>query len=193
MFLLKMISNRSPTTITQEGGIFFKKKGVFRFWNLNIYRLTLNLLTTTMVAPPSNASKCQMGFNSAFKGLKYTYNVKYMHCIQCLKGKIWSLWIVKNIKQNNIKKAVRYKNSWKGLYCIMQCDHWRFGKMRIKWNEFQSSVPVLRCSISVTFSVTYKESANSRTWWNIKGGPKVGIQYIVYFIPTFGPLCTSMR
>ena len=32
--------------------------------------LTLNLITTTIVAPPSNASKWQMGFNSAFKGLK---------------------------------------------------------------------------------------------------------------------------
>ena len=31
--------------------------------------LTLNLLTTTIVAPPSNASKWQMGLNSAFKGL----------------------------------------------------------------------------------------------------------------------------
>ena len=31
--------------------------------------LTLNLLTTTIVAPPINASKWQMGFNSAFKGL----------------------------------------------------------------------------------------------------------------------------
>jgi len=31
--------------------------------------LTLNLLTTTIGAPPSNASKWQMGFNSAFKGL----------------------------------------------------------------------------------------------------------------------------
>ena len=30
--------------------------------------LTLNLLTTTIVAPPSNACKWQMGFNSAFKG-----------------------------------------------------------------------------------------------------------------------------
>ena len=29
--------------------------------------LTLNLLTTTIVAPPSNASKWQMGFNSTFK------------------------------------------------------------------------------------------------------------------------------
>ena len=31
--------------------------------------LTFNLLTTTTVAPPSNASKWQMGFNSVFKGL----------------------------------------------------------------------------------------------------------------------------
>ena len=35
-------------------------------------RLTLNLLTTTIVARPSNASKWQMGFNSAFKGLIHT-------------------------------------------------------------------------------------------------------------------------
>ena len=34
-----------------------------------IFTLTLNLLTTIIVAPPSNASKWQMGFNSAFKGL----------------------------------------------------------------------------------------------------------------------------
>ena len=34
------------------------------------YVLTLNLLTTTIIAPPSNASKWQMGFNSAFKGLR---------------------------------------------------------------------------------------------------------------------------
>jgi len=31
--------------------------------------LTLSLLTTTIFAPPSNASKWQVGFNSAFKGL----------------------------------------------------------------------------------------------------------------------------
>jgi hypothetical protein len=31
--------------------------------------LTLNPLTTTIVAPPTNVSKWQMGFNSAFKGL----------------------------------------------------------------------------------------------------------------------------
>jgi len=35
-----------------------------------LHFFTLNLLTSTIVAPPSNASKWQMGFNSAFKGLK---------------------------------------------------------------------------------------------------------------------------
>ena len=40
--------------------------------------LTLNLLTTTIVAPPSNASKWQMGFNSAFKGL-----IERMSCKDC--------------------------------------------------------------------------------------------------------------
>jgi hypothetical protein len=33
------------------------------------WSLTLNPLTSTIVAPPSNASKWQMGFNSAFKWL----------------------------------------------------------------------------------------------------------------------------
>ena len=42
-----------------------------------------NLLTTTIVAPPSNASNWQMGFNSAFKGLKewclrVKYTIKYV-------------------------------------------------------------------------------------------------------------------
>jgi hypothetical protein len=34
--------------------------------------LTLNPLTTTIVEPPSNTIKWQMGFNLAFKGLKYS-------------------------------------------------------------------------------------------------------------------------
>ena len=39
--------------------------------------LTLNLLTTTIVALPSNASKWQMGFNSAFKGLNTMSSTGY--------------------------------------------------------------------------------------------------------------------
>jgi hypothetical protein len=40
-----------------------------------IVLLTLNLLTTTVVALPSNASKWQMGFNSMFKGLMFVIDV----------------------------------------------------------------------------------------------------------------------
>ena len=42
--------------------------------------LTLNLLTTTIVARPSNASKWPMGFNSAFKVLI----MSEMNKIECL-------------------------------------------------------------------------------------------------------------
>ena len=49
--------------------------GLLRFRNPeHMECLTLNLLTTTIVAPPSNASKWQMGFNSAFKGLSAVCN-----------------------------------------------------------------------------------------------------------------------
>jgi hypothetical protein len=41
-----------------------------------IQHLTINLLTTTIVAPPSNASKWQMGFNSTFKGLITIIQIK---------------------------------------------------------------------------------------------------------------------
>ena len=40
------------------------------FSDKNTNSLNPYLLTTTIVAPPSNASKWQMGFNSAFKGLR---------------------------------------------------------------------------------------------------------------------------
>jgi hypothetical protein len=47
--------------------VTFTAEGTFCYY---IYdTLTLNMLTTTIVAPPSNASKWQMGFNSEFKGL----------------------------------------------------------------------------------------------------------------------------
>jgi hypothetical protein len=45
--------------------------------------LTLNLLTTTIFAPPSNASKWQMGFNSAFKGLMAPFQWPQRASEQC--------------------------------------------------------------------------------------------------------------
>ena len=55
--------------------MLFRKRGCVK---LSV--LTLNLLTTTIVAPPSNTSKWQMGFNSAFKGLLKSFctrKIKY--------------------------------------------------------------------------------------------------------------------
>ena len=57
-----LISNGSAD-LSKDGSAFFEQ----------LQSLTLNLLTTTIVAPPSNASKWQMGFNSAFKGLITIY------------------------------------------------------------------------------------------------------------------------
>ena len=58
------------------------KKEINKFLEL-FYQptLTLNLLTTTIVAPPSNASKWQMGFNSAFKGLMYNFLYSLTICL----------------------------------------------------------------------------------------------------------------
>jgi len=58
----------------EKNSIFYYKIQNFcgrLLWNVvcSTCDLTLNLLTTTIVAPPTNGSKWQMGFNSAFKGL----------------------------------------------------------------------------------------------------------------------------
>ena len=51
--------------------------------------LTLNLLMTTIFAPPSNASKWQIGFNSAFKGMhKKPTNTPIIHSVY---NYVWQL------------------------------------------------------------------------------------------------------
>ena len=64
-----IVCSKEPVTIT--AGKFYSVPGDFCCCNIILFTLylTLNLLTTTIVAPPSNASKWQTGFNSAFKGL----------------------------------------------------------------------------------------------------------------------------
>jgi hypothetical protein len=42
------------------------KDGQTQYLHDALIILTLNLLTTTIVAPPSNASKWQVGFNSIY-------------------------------------------------------------------------------------------------------------------------------
>jgi hypothetical protein len=66
-------------------------------WN----SLTLNLLTTTIVAPPSNASKWQMGINSAFKGLIWPLHWSGMvlpaGLNSCPKAKTTQEWLRRNL------------------------------------------------------------------------------------------------
>jgi len=59
---MKLCSALSFYGISRSDGMVFVKLVLF-------FPLTLNLLTTTIFAPLSNASKWQMEFNSAFKGL----------------------------------------------------------------------------------------------------------------------------
>jgi hypothetical protein len=74
LVLCKQHSNATPNSLYRTDNKPFLnisnlsteyKKCVFKY----ISSLTLNLLTTTIVAPPSNASKWQIGLNSVFKGL----------------------------------------------------------------------------------------------------------------------------
>ena len=82
-----------------------------------LYNLTLNLLTTTIVAPPSNASKWQMGFNSAFKGLILWYLSIFQKvlCNQCFKWYVQmfyqtsrSLWPVLQNLHQGLRSKCKY-------------------------------------------------------------------------------------
>jgi hypothetical protein len=67
--------------------------------------LTLNLLTTTIVATSSNASKWQMGFNSVFKGL--------IHSFQLTLNLLTTTIVAP--PSNAIKWQMGYKSAFKGL------------------------------------------------------------------------------
>ena len=74
--------------------------------------LTLNLLTTTIVAPPSNASKWKMGFNSAFKGLSLVFNnhALMLACAWCdtQKLKLW-FWKVCVSQRRFDQRRIAYR------------------------------------------------------------------------------------
>jgi hypothetical protein len=73
------------------------------FWGL-----TLNLPTSTIVAPPVNASKWQMGFNSAFKGLNRLSTLDSSVCWCCLaKEAIFSVSSIGNLRFYFVGKTHR--------------------------------------------------------------------------------------
>ena len=68
--------------------------------------LTLNLLTTTIVAPPSNASKWQMGFNSAFNPLNAELNT-ICHLLALLGGA--TIVVVSRLRVKGLRAVVLNK------------------------------------------------------------------------------------
>jgi hypothetical protein len=63
--------------------------------------LTLNLLMSTIVAPPCSANKWQMGFNSAFKGLTWFSICVFDHpCSGVLLEKLTISQLVKNFSSS---------------------------------------------------------------------------------------------
>jgi len=91
--------------------------------HFSVTLLTLNLLTTTIVAPPSNASKWQMGFNSTFKGLRdmspcfYTYGSKDSGE---LTASIYR--VLTKIRQPYVVGAVRNLNDVKPDERVVKCS-----------------------------------------------------------------------
>jgi hypothetical protein len=83
-----------------------KQSGDLKELNVEMrIKLTLNLLTTTIVAPPSNASKRQMGFNSAFKELK---GIKILICGANNKNILISRSISKLTEELSLTVVTKY-------------------------------------------------------------------------------------
>jgi hypothetical protein len=119
--------------------------------------LTLNLLTTTTVAPPSNVSKWQMGFNSAFKGLndlirnKNIFKLQYSPKIK-LACHVHRMTIDR--MDDNSMSGNRYIQDWqeekigwendiKEDIRIMKINNWtKCVQDRVKWKEvFENDEP----------------------------------------------------
>jgi len=85
-----------------------------------VYILTLNLLTTTIVAHPSNASKWQMGFNSVFKGLNRVWGraliyLAWQTVVVAVGNAASGRWVI-----NCLNSATRHLLN---AVCVMQQQH----------------------------------------------------------------------
>ena len=83
----------------------------FFVWKVSYYgisSLTIILLTWRKWWAPNNASRWQMGFNSAFEGLMYVgLRVKYLLFLSNL-DQTWIFW-------TDFRKNLKYKSAWKSV------------------------------------------------------------------------------
>jgi hypothetical protein len=113
----------------------------------NVDQLTLNLLTATIVAPPSNASKWQMGFNSAFKELRDNlYRITLIKIMLLTRyvisfTHIWVLGMFTKLRKAIINFVIT-------VY-LSVCPHGNYTAVRIfvKTDYFFNSVEIIQVSL----------------------------------------------
>jgi hypothetical protein len=111
VLLLVIIQNKKYKTKIKFITLFTKVRHVSLSW----FRLTLYLLTWRILLAPNNASKGQVGFNSAFKGL---IHYALSHCF-CWRSNL----ILSQLLLGNDTRCYRLTSLWtsphqyKGAYC----------------------------------------------------------------------------
>ena len=124
--------------------------------------LTLNLLTTTIVAPPSNVNKWQMGFNSAFKGLN---NQPDALIIQ-----IYSVIKLYMFRTSSLPHHQEFSTIYSALVSFMQGFWWPFPN-RVRIPEFQPD-SVWKRSSKTCMKITSVECTVENSWWWAKKMPE---------------------
>ena len=132
---------------------------VFSLWLITIIHLTLILLTWRMWWVPNNASKWQMGFNSAFKELK---------CPLTLILLTWRIWWAPN---NASRWQMGFNSAFEGLKCpitriLLTWRIWWVPNNASRWQMgFNSAFKGLKCSLTLIL-LTW------RTWWANKNASR---------------------
>ena len=125
---------------------------VIRLFWVCLIALTLILLTWRIWWAPNNASSWQMGFNSAFKGLKYPLTLTLL---------TWRIWWAAN---NPSRWQMGFNSAFKGLKCpltliLLTWRIWWAANNASKWQMgFNSAFKGLKCPLTLIL-LTW------RIWW----------------------------
>ena len=104
---------------------------IFKCFNVNFSLLTLILLTWRIWWAPNNASKWQIGFNSAFQGLKTIYVhllVSYLNrtlhvadTFSVHHQEFFTLHTAIGIWHTGFADCFRVRSGWNGSYILILC------------------------------------------------------------------------
>ena len=101
--------NLSLAFLCSSARYIYSKLDMLLWWDKSKESLTLNPLTWKIWWAPNNASRWQMGFNSAFKGLT-------------LNALTWKIWWAPN---NASRRQMGFNSAFKGLtYTLLMVWYW---------------------------------------------------------------------